>query len=83
MRLTVKLYASLGQYLPSGAKDNVAQIDVADGITPIEVIRSLGIPSEHCHLVLVNGIFVSPSQRDKQALAENDALAIWPPVAGG
>lgn len=83
MNVTVKLYASLSQHLPSTARDNIAQIEVADGATPTDIIRALGIPAEHCHLVLINGIFVPPSQRETHALAENDALAIWPPVAGG
>lgn len=83
MKITVKLYASLGQHLPPGAKDNVAAIDVPNAATPSEIIQHLGIPSEHCHLVLVNGVFVPPSQRAAHSLQDDDALAIWPPVAGG
>jgi sulfur carrier protein ThiS len=33
--------------------------------------------------VLVNGIFVPPSQRQAKALSDGDTLAVWPPVAGG
>jgi sulfur carrier protein ThiS len=47
------------------------------------VIRHLNLPSEHCHLVLVNGLFVAPGQREVHILKDGDALAIWPPVAGG
>jgi sulfur carrier protein ThiS len=38
---------------------------------------------EKCHLVLVNGIFVSPSARANTRIGEGDTLAVWPPVAGG
>jgi len=41
------------------------------------------VPAEHCHLVLVNGVFISPSERGSRRLSEGDHLAIWPPVAGG
>jgi sulfur carrier protein ThiS len=35
------------------------------------------------HLVLVNGAYVPPGERARLALRDGDALAIWPPVAGG
>ena len=34
-------------------------------------------------LVLVNGIFVSPSQRAETQVSDGDTIAAWPPVAGG
>jgi molybdopterin converting factor small subunit len=83
MRVTVKLFASLSQYLPPGAVDNVASVRVTNGATPTEVMRALGLPPEQCHLVLINGAYVAPSERDRRRLGPDDALAIWPPVAGG
>lgn len=84
MKITVKLYAGLGRYLPAGAKDNVATMEMGEGeATPAAVIQRLNVPTRHCHLVLVNGHFVPPSERATRRLAEDDVLAIWPPVAGG
>ena len=83
MRITVKLFALLSRYLPAGAKENAAEIDVADGATVQTVIRSLSLPDEYCHLVLVNGVFLPPSERERRKLAPGDAVAVWPPVAGG
>ncbi|MEK9671038.1 MAG: MoaD/ThiS family protein [Rhodospirillaceae bacterium] len=83
MKIRIKLYASLGAYLPAGAKQNESDLDVADGATPAGVIAKLGLPGDMCHLVLVNGLFCEPSARASQALQDGDALAIWPPVAGG
>ena len=48
-----------------------------------KVFGALNIPPERCHLVLVNGNFVPPSQRASHALQDGDTLAAWPPVAGG
>lgn len=83
MKVTVKLFALLGKYLPPGADDNQAAVEVADGATPVTVMDSLNLPREHCHLVLVNGVYVEPGKRESLALEDNDVLAIWPPVAGG
>lgn len=83
MNVTVKLYALLGRYLPANSSENAAVLEVADGATAMDVIRQLNLPMEHCHLVLVNGHFVAPSERGGRVLQPGDALAIWPPVAGG
>ena len=83
MRVTVKLFAVLARYLPPGAERNEAQVDVPEGSTPAAVLTQLNVPGEQCHLVLINGYYVEPSARASRALQENDALAIWPPVAGG
>ena len=83
MKITIKLFALLAKYLPDGAAKNQVDITVADGASVTEVIRGLNLPMEHCHLVLVNGVYVAPSEREDRILQADDALAIWPPVAGG
>lgn len=82
MKVTFKLYASLGQYLPAEAQDHKISLDVAPGVSPEQLIRQQGVPEAEVHLVLVNGVFIPPSQRN-QPLAEGDELALWPAVAGG
>lgn len=83
MKIRVKLYAALAQYLPAGAENNEVDLDVAPGTPPAAVLADLGVPAKMCHLLLVNGVYVAPGLRETQALAEGDALAAWPPVAGG
>ncbi len=84
MRITLKLYASLSDYLPQEARrTNEWPMEVADGTTVGGVIARQQLPSKLVHLVLVNGHFVPPDDRCARTLAENDVLAIWPPVAGG
>lgn len=83
MRVTVKLYAHLGQYLPPGAADNQVEVEVAEGATVQEVFARFNVPPKSCHLVLVNGMYVEPSRRPQYALQSNDTLAAWPPIAGG
>lgn len=83
MQITLKLYASLGVYLPPHAERNEAAVDVAEGTTILEVLDRYQVPRASCHLVLRNGIFQPPATRDKVHLEPGDAIAVWPPVAGG
>ena len=80
---TVKLYASLAQYLPAAAEKNEIRLDLPQDATIATVFGHLNIPPASCHLVLVNGTFIPPSLRAKHALEDGDTLAAWPPVAGG
>ncbi|MBO6520248.1 MAG: MoaD/ThiS family protein [Rhodospirillales bacterium] len=83
MKIRIKLYASLAEYLPADAVKNEADLEVNDGTTPTQVISRLGLPERMCHMVLVNGVYIAPDERLEKVLEEGDHLAIWPPVAGG
>jgi sulfur carrier protein ThiS len=56
---------------------------VEPGATVADLIRCQGIPPAQCAIVLVDGAWVALAERDSRALSEGQALAIWPPVAGG
>ena len=83
MKITLKLYATLGDLLPHGAQSNKVEIEVDSGTTPSHVIQRYNIPPSSAHLVLINGVFTCEADRDNTVLKAGDALAIWPPVAGG
>ncbi len=83
MKVAVKLYARLAGYLPPGAVDNQIETAVAEGATVEGVLAGFGLPPAMCHLVLVNGGYVQPSERAARQLKDGDTLAVWPPVAGG
>ena len=88
MVVTLKLFAMLRDYLPQGASprshlDNEVRVEVPAGTTVQEVLGRFPMPPQLVQLVLVNGVFIPPEERRSHALHEGDALAIWPPVAGG
>lgn len=80
---TLKLYSVLAKHLPADAHQNAATIEIGADTTVGSIIAAYNLPRQHCHLVLVNGVFIPPEARDATVLADGDALAIWPPVAGG
>lgn len=83
MRITFKLYATLSDYLPAGQRHNAVELDIDPATTIGDLIERFNLPKKLVHLVLVNGVYVEPSQRMARTLETGDALAIWPPVAGG
>lgn len=83
MKITFKLFASLARHLPAGAVRNIVDIDV-DATTSIhDVLDRYHVPRAEAHLVLINGVYIEPEDRDRALFQEGDALAVWPPVAGG
>jgi sulfur carrier protein ThiS len=84
MRITLKLYASLGDYLPESARSSrTLPIELPAEASVESVIDRFGLPRKLCHIVLINGAFVPPEERAGRRFAEGDELAIWPPIAGG
>ncbi len=80
--VTLKLFASLGVHLPPGAREHAVQVEIPQGTSIGELLDRFGVPPEQRHLVLRNGVFVSPAGR-AEPLHAGDSVAVWPPVAGG
>ena len=84
VRMTLKLYASLTQYLPlEFRRDHAMPMEVDGDATIASIIAPLGMPPALVKLVVLNGVFVPPGERAARHFANGDVLAIWPPVAGG
>lgn len=83
MKVQLELYASLMEYLPPGAERHRIQAEVPGGTTPAQLLDRYRVPAAKAHLVLRNGVFLSPAARVATPLEEGDVIAAWPPVAGG
>jgi sulfur-carrier protein len=84
MNITLKLFASLTDYLPVESKyTNIVALNVPTGTTIGNIIEQHNLPEKWVHLVLVNGVYIYPDKRAEYTLVEGDVLAIWPPIAGG
>lgn len=80
MTIEVRLFASLRQYLPSGAGRTSARINMPDGATIADALDKLGIPAGAVHLTLVDGYGETDMNRQ---LEDGCTLSVFPPVAGG
>ncbi len=84
MKITLKLFASLTDYLPESSRyTNIVELDVLENATIGQLIATHSLPPKLVHLVLVNGKYIEPEKRAAYTLVEGDVLAIWPPIAGG
>jgi len=84
MKVTLKLYATLSDYLPAAARNsNALELNLGAGATVAQVIENQNLPLKLCHLVLIDGVYVPPAERATRPLAHGETLAIWPPIAGG
>jgi sulfur carrier protein ThiS len=88
MQITFKLFATLSDYLPRqlGGHERVDHelaVDLPEGTAVQDVIDRFHLPPCLVHLVLVNGRYVAPEKRSSHRLREGDAMAVWPPIAGG
>lgn len=83
MKIHFKLFATLKEYLPEGTAGNQVELEIEEGTTAGDLIERYQLPPRLTHLVLINGHYIEPTKRAQTMLHEGDALAIWPPIAGG
>ena len=84
MKIQFKLFASLTDYLPTQGRDgNVVELELPERTTITQMVQRYSLPDKLVHLVNVNGTYIAPEHRSEHRLQEGDALAIWPPIAGG
>ncbi len=80
MKIEVKLYASLGRYMPQAALEKGKDyLEVGEGTTIKALLQNLEVPLETVKLIFLNGIHA----KDNEVLKDGDRLGVFPPVAGG
>jgi molybdopterin converting factor small subunit len=79
MKVTVKLFATLRDFLPSGSDGYEAELEVEEGAMVKDVIETLRIPADTRLIIFINSVHAD----EKTILHEGDVLAMFPPLAGG
>jgi len=79
MKVVVRLYATLRQFVPGSRTGEPLTIEAKDNLTVSGLLEHLGIPADVTKVVFVNG-----KQRDRDhVLQDGDEVAMFPPIAGG
>ncbi len=79
MKIEVRLFANLADYLPPGTRGSRATVDLPAGATLLDLVRRLQIPDDLPRLMLVNG----QDAGAERPLAPGDVVSLIPPLAGG
>lgn len=81
MKVAVRLYAQLMDYLPQGAPGHPFELTLEEGATVGDLLARLAIPQDAASssILLINGEHARPSQD----LKEGDGISILPPICGG
>ena len=82
MRITLKFFSSLMEYLPDMAEGNAIELTVGDNQTPNQLLDRYKVPREEAQMMMRNGVFLPPEARN-QPLCDGDVLSIWPTIQGG
>jgi sulfur-carrier protein len=79
MRVTVKLFATLGRFSSAVLPGTPFEMNLPESVTVQDLIDQLGIPSEETKISFVNGLI-----RDLDwVLKPGDEVGIFPPIGGG
>jgi molybdopterin converting factor small subunit len=79
LKVRLRLFAHLADYLPPDADGDGVILELPDGALVSDVLSSLRIPERVPFLSVVNGHEVE----DSQPLHDGDELTIFPPLSGG
>jgi len=79
VRVEVRLFATLGRYLPESSQTDSAFLEMPEGSTVADVASALGIPATLSRITLVNDAEADDGLR----LSPGDVVTLFPPLAGG
>jgi sulfur carrier protein ThiS len=83
MKITLRLYATLRDYLPPDTPGGQIRLDLPEAATVPAALASLAVPLALAHIVMVNGRHVLRPDLAHRPLHEGDELAVWPAIGGG
>jgi molybdopterin converting factor small subunit len=79
MEIEIRLFATLRNCLPEGARGFAFKKTLKKETTVGEVIREINLPEDIPKIILINGNYV----KEDYILHDGDVVSIFPPIAGG
>ncbi len=58
-------------------------MDIAAGTSVSQLMRHPHLPMELIPVLMVNDLYITPSDHERTLSAPGDELAVFPPVSGG
>ena len=82
MKITLKLFSGLTEYLPPEAEGNTLVVSAPASMTAHALIDKYRLPRAEARVVMVNGELLPPASRDLP-LRDGDVVSVWPSIQGG
>jgi len=79
MRVELRLYASLGRYMPERKSGPSEFMEVVEGSTIRALLEDLRVPLDSVKIIFLNGLHANGDE----VLRDGDRVGVFPPVAGG
>jgi molybdopterin synthase sulfur carrier subunit len=79
MRVKVKLFTTLANYVPGVNPGEPFEVGLHNRATPFDLINQLNLPQEQAKFIFVNG----RRQPLDYQLQNNDEVGIFSPIGGG
>lgn len=79
MRVKVRLFANLRDYVPEAKIGTTLEVELQDGARVEDLANHYKLPLDLVKLAYVNGIY----QNLDFQLHENDEIGLFPPIGGG
>lgn len=79
MKVTAKLFATLGNHIPPGGTGNAFEQEIGPSTTVDQLLKKWKIPEDMPLIILVNAVHAGKDR----VLDDGDTLAVFPPMAGG
>lgn len=79
MNVRLRLFATLGQYLPPDADGDGVTLALPDGATLADALSGLRVPRDEEYVAVVNGAHAESEAR----LVDGDEITLFPPLSGG
>lgn len=83
MKIRLRLFATLQEYLPPGTSNGETIIDLPESATIPDALAVLAVPMNLPHIVFVNGRHVLRPALATRQLMDGDILAAFPAIGGG
>ena len=85
LNIKIKVAAALREHLPGSLEVTKGRLElnVAEGITPADVIKLLNIPSEQRLMVIVDDAMVPRTEYNTLSLKANQSISLNPPIQAG
>jgi len=79
LKIKLKLFANLRQYLPGASIGEAVEVDIPEPFTLGELATMLKLPPDEVKICFVNGIICELDQK----INAGDEVGIFPPIGGG